>query len=262
MDTNKRELLGRYEIVSELGSGGMGTVYLAKDATLQRDVAIKVLNNAAVVDAVSVERFKREVKAIASLSHPNVIGLYDFTDEDGTYFAVMEYAQGTTLDARMTAQPLSRDEAMQFASGLAAAHQAGVIHRDSKPRNVMITESNQVKLLDFGLATERQTLDLGDETMSSPELQTQIGTIMGTVGYMSPEQVRGNASDKRSDIFSFGAVLFEMLAGKRAFKRDNTIETMSAILNEPAPPIDTKAFASGDPLFTIAKSLGQAVVPV
>ena len=257
MDTNKRELLGRYQIVSELGSGGMGTVYLAKDATLQRDVAIKVLNNAAVVDTVSVERFKREVKAIASLSHPNVIGLYDFTDEDGTYFAVMEYAQGTTLDERMTAQPLSRDEAMQFAtgmaSGLAAAHQAGVIHRDIKPSNVMITKSNQVKLLDFGLATERQTLDLGDETMSSPELQTQIGTIMGTVGYMSPEQVRGNASDKRSDIFSFGAVLFEMLTGQRAFKRDSTIETMSAILNEPVPPIDTKAFASGDPLFTIAR---------
>jgi serine/threonine-protein kinase len=114
MDTNKRELLGRYQIVSELGSGGMGTVYLTRNTTLQRDGAIKVLNDATVVDAVSVERFKREVKAIASLSHPNVIGLYDFTDEDGTYFAVMEYAQGTTLDERMTAQPLARDEAMQI----------------------------------------------------------------------------------------------------------------------------------------------------
>ena len=170
----------------------MGTIHLARDTRLQRDVAIKVLNNAAVVDAVSVERFKREVKAIASLSHPNVIGLYDFTDEDGTDLAVMEYAQGTTLD-------------------------------------------------------------LGDETMSSPELKTQIGTIMGTVGYMSPEQVRGNAADKRSDIFSFGAVLFEMLTGQRAFKRDSTNETMRAILNESVPPIDTKAFASSDPLFTIAR---------
>ena len=235
----------------------MGSVHLARDTRLQRDVAIKVLNNAAVVDAVSVERFKREVKAIASLSHPNVIGLYDFTDEDGTYFAVMEYAQGTTLDERMTEQPLSRDEAMQIAtgmaSGLAAAHQAGVIHRDIKPSNVLITEPSQVKLLDFGLATERQMLDLGDETMSSPELKTQIGTIMGTVGYMSPEQVRGNAADKRSDIFSFGAVLFEMLTGQRAFKRDSTNETMRAILNESVPPIDTKAFASSDPLFTIAR---------
>ena len=257
MDTNKRELLGRYQIVSELGSGGMGTVYLTRDTTLQRDVAIKVLNDATVVDAVSVERFKREVKAIASLSHPNVIGLYDFTDEDGTYFAVMEYAQGTTLDERLTAQPLSRDEAMQIAagmaSGLAAAHQAGVIHRDIKPSNVMITRDNQVKLLDFGLATERQTLDLGDETMSSPELKTQVGTIMGTVGYMSPEQVKGNASDKRSDIFSFGAVLFEMLTGQRAFKRDSTIETMSAILNESVPQIDATALPSNDPLFAIAK---------
>ncbi|MAV35656.1 MAG: hypothetical protein CMJ59_09365, partial [Planctomycetaceae bacterium] len=143
MHTNKRELLGRYQIVSELGSGGMGTVYLTRDTTLQRDVAIKVLNDSAVVDSMNVERFKREVKAIASLSHPNVIGLYDFTDEDGTYFAVMEYAKGTTLDDRMTTQPLSRDEAMQIAagmaSGLAAAHQAGVIHRDIKPSNVMIT---------------------------------------------------------------------------------------------------------------------------
>ena len=149
MDTNKRELLGRYEIVSELGSGGMGTVYLARDATLQRNVAIKVLNNAAVVDAVSVERFKREVKAIASLSHPNVIGLYDFTDEDGTYFAVMEYAQGTTLDARMTAQPLSRDEAMQFAtgmaSGLAAAQRAcGSLWPSSVTGNERQLHSSQV----------------------------------------------------------------------------------------------------------------------
>ena len=263
MSLENKLLLDRYKVGSEIGSGGMGTVYLAFDQTLQRDVAIKVLNDESVEDSGNVDRFKREVKAIAGLTHPNVIGLYDFAESDGQFFAVMEYVRGTTLDHCLDELSMTRTDAINVASGmakgLAAAHKAGIIHRDIKPSNVMITEDNEVKLLDFGLATARQTFDFPDETMSAADVQTKIGTIMGTVGYMSPEQVRGRPSDKRSDIFSFGAVVYEMLTGQRAFKRDSTIDTMSAILNDSVPSLDLEKLPPSDPLFGITQKCLEKV---
>lgn len=254
---SERTILDRYQIVRKLGSGGMGTVFLARDVKLQRDVAIKMLKDNTVEDQASVERFKREVKTIAGLSHPNVISLFDFAEEDGHFYAVMEFVSGTTLDQHLEQNPLRREDAISIALGIAqgltAAHKSGIVHRDIKPSNVMLTDDNQVKILDFGLATSRKTLELDGETMSKSGLQTQIGTIMGTVGYMSPEQVKGSTADKRSDIFSFGAVLFEMLTGQRAFKRDSTIETMSAILNEAVPSLELEHFPTTDPLFGITK---------
>ncbi len=252
-----RTILGRYQVIRELGAGGMGTVFLAHDSKLQRDVAIKMLKESTVQDQASIERFKREVKAIAGLSHPNVISLHDFAEENGQFYAVMEYVNGTTLDEHLDSSSFTRTDAVAvalgMAQGLTAAHQSGIVHRDIKPSNVMLTADNQVKILDFGLATTRKSLELTEETMSASDLQTQVGTIMGTAGYMSPEQVKGQAADKRSDIFSFGAVLYEMLTGQRAFKRDSTIETMSAILNDAVPSFDLQKLPTTDPLFGITK---------
>ena len=166
----------------------MGTVFLAHDTKLQRDVAIKVLKDSALEEQASIDRFKREVKAIASLSHPNVISLHDFAEEDGHFYAVMEYVNGTTLDSHLDSNSMSRSDAVSvaigMANGLTAAHQSGIVHRDIKPSNVMLTSDNLVKILDFGLATNRKALELSEETMSASDLQTQIGTIMGTANQM------------------------------------------------------------------------------
>ena len=228
--------LGPYEIVCAIGAGGMGEVYRAKDTRLGRDVAIKVLPEAFSKDADRLRRFEQEARTIAALNHPNILGIHDIGTQDGTPFLVSELLDGETLRERIDAGPLPAKRAIEYglgiAQGLAAAHDKGIVHRDLKPENVMIVRDGRVKVLDFGLAKLVRAEDAGEiaKTLTSPG--TLPGVTMGTIGYMSPEQVRGTPSDARSDIFSFGAVLYEMLSGKRAFKRDTAAESMTAILRE------------------------------
>jgi len=269
MSLSSGELLGRYRIEAQVGSGGMGTVYRAFDERLQRDVAIKLLNDTSLTDRTTIARFKREAKAVAGLSHANIVALHDFEEQDGVAYAVMELLEGETLDKRLAREQLSDphvyDVAESVVRGLDAAHRSGVIHRDVKPSNIFLTEDGQVKLLDFGLATARaRSISMDGETVvtdepgvggpSTDDLETGIGTIMGTVGYMSPEQVRGDPTDQRSDIFSFGAVLFEMATGSRAFDRDTSVETMTAILNDPVPEESQVELPRSHPLFPVTEA--------
>ncbi len=233
--------LGPYEILSPLGAGGMGEVYRARDSKLDRDVAIKVLPVLVAGDPDTLARFEREAKAVAALSHPNILAIHDFGTHDGISYAVMELLEGETLRGKLDAGPIPQrqavDYALQVAKGLSAAHEKGVVHRDLKPENLFVTKDGHLKILDFGLAKRVEAVAPEKET-SAPtgSGHTEPGTVMGTVGYMSPEQVKGLAVDRRSDIFSFGTILYEMLSGRRAFKRDTAMETMAAILRD--EPLD------------------------
>jgi Tol biopolymer transport system component len=238
--------LGSYEVIGPLGAGGMGEVYRARDAKLDRDVAIKVLPERLASDSAALARFEREAKTVAALSHPNLLGIYDFGRHEGMTYAVTELLAGETLRDRLSAGAIPRrkaiEYALQIARGLAAAHEHGVAHRDLKPENVFITNDGRVKILDFGLA--KPLLPESGVSGAATFGATEPGTVLGTVGYMSPEQVRGRPADHRSDIFAFGAILYEMLSGQRAFKGDSAVETMNAILirdlPEPSgPPEDT-----------------------
>lgn len=232
--------LGPYEIQSLLGAGGMGEVYRAHDPRLGRDVALKVLPPSFAADPDRLRRFEQEARAVAALSHPHIVALYDTGQQDGTAFIVSELLEGETLRDILARGPVSHRKAIayaaQIAQGLAAAHARSIVHRDLKPDNIFITRDGHAKILDFGLAKAIETRGTHtDATMTVPGAATGDGIVMGTVGYMSPEQVRGSAVDARTDIFSFGAVLYEMLTGQRAFKRDTAAETMTAILNEEPP---------------------------
>jgi hypothetical protein len=233
--------LGPYEIQSPLGAGGMGEVYRARDTRLGRDVAIKVLPEALVRDADRLRRFEQEARTIAALNHPNILAIHDIGTHDGAPFLVSEFLEGVTLREKLEAGPLPARRAIEyalgFAQGLAAAHEKGIVHRDLKPENVFITRDGRVKVLDFGLA-KLVRVEERNETALTLGSGTLPGMVMGTVGYMSPEQVRGEPSDARSDIFSFGAVFYEMLTGKRAFKRDTSAETMTAVLREDPPELN------------------------
>jgi eukaryotic-like serine/threonine-protein kinase len=252
MPLEAKTRLGPYEILSPLGAGGMGEVYRAKDTRLDRFVAIKVLPEHLAQSPDALARFEREAKAVAALNHPNILALHDIGTQDGTTYAVMELLEGESLRARLSQGPLpprkATDLAIQMAQGLAAAHEKGVVHRDLKPENLWITTDGRLKILDFGLARVRSTTAPSSEnpTQSVGEMPaaTDPGTVLGTVGYMSPEQVRGLVADARSDIFSFGVVLYEMLSGSKAFARDTAAETMTAILKEDPPEFE----ASGRPL--------------
>jgi serine/threonine protein kinase/Tol biopolymer transport system component len=228
--------LGPYEIVSAIGAGGMGEVYRARDTRLDREVAIKVLPAALTTDPDRLRRFEQEARTIAALSHPNILGIHDIGEHDGAPFLVSELLEGQTLREKLEAGALPVRRAIEYAlgvaQGLAAAHEKGIVHRDLKPENVFITRDGRVKILDFGLAKLAHPEEHRETTMTLTSPATLPGMVMGTVGYMSPEQVRGEAIDARSDIFSFGTVLYEMLTGKRAFKRDTSAETMTAILRE------------------------------
>jgi WD40 repeat protein len=231
--------LGPYEVVAPIGAGGMGEVYRAKDTRLNRDVAIKVLPTAFADNPDRRARFEREAQAVAALSHPNVIAIFDTGAHDGHLYVVMELLAGGTLRERLNSGPLSVrkavDVAVQIARGLGAAHGQGLVHRDLKPENIFLTDDGQVKILDFGLA--RQTSSVVHSGATETMAATDPGTVMGTVGYMAPEQVRGHAVDARADLFAFGAVLYEMVYGQRAFQRDTAADTMTAILTHDPPDV-------------------------
>jgi Tol biopolymer transport system component len=228
--------LGHYRIVEKIGEGGMGVVYRAHDERLDRDVAIKVLHASVAQDADRLARFEREAKAVAKLDHPNILAIHDFgTDEDVTY-AVTELLDGQDLRQSIPAPGVSWQKTVEMgaaiADGLAAAHGKGIVHRDLKPENVFVTSDGRIKVLDFGLAQMKEPVDKEAETAALTPAGTVAGTVMGTMGYMSPEQLRGEQADARSDIFSLGCVLYEMLSGKAAFLRNSTAETTVAILKE------------------------------
>lgn len=234
--------LGPYEILAAIGAGGMGEVYRARDTRLDREVAIKVLPATLTTDPDRLRRFEQEARTIAALSHPNILGLHDIGAHDGAPFLVSEFLEGQTLREKLEvgALPVRRaiEYALGMAQGLAAAHEKGIVHRDLKPENVFITRDGRVKILDFGLAKLVHPEEHRGTTLTLTSPATLPGMVMGTVGYMSPEQVRGEGIDARSDIFSFGTVLYEMLTGKRAFKRDTAAETMTAILREEPPELN------------------------
>lgn len=238
---------GPYEVVSFIGAGGMGEVYKARDTRLGRDVALKVLTAAFAADAERLRRFEQEARAVAALNHPNIVAVYDVGQHEGCPYLVSELLEGESLrEALMRGVPSQRralDYAVQVAQGLAAAHGKDIAHRDLKPDNIFVTREGRLKILDFGLAKAvakpaSAGQDGGLATMTVAGPITEVGTVVGTAGYMSPEQIRGGLVDCRTDIFSFGAVLYEMLSGQRAFKRDTAADTMAAILNDDPPELE------------------------
>ncbi len=243
--------LGPYEITGAIGAGGMGEVYRARDTRLDRTVAIKVLPAAFASDAERLRRFEQEARAVGALNHPNIMAVYDIGTSDGSPYLVTELLEGETLRERLQGGALPVRKALDFggqiASGLAAAHEKGIVHRDLKPENIYVTNDGRVKILDFGLAKVSSVQPAsGEQTLASQTLlthsgsgavQTQPGAVLGTVGYMSPEQVRGTPADARSDLFSLGTILYEMVSGQKPFHGDSAVETMNAILKVDPPEL-------------------------
>ena len=235
--------LGPYEILSALGAGGMGEVYRARDPRLGREVAIKVLPSGSAPDSERLRRFEQEARATAALNHPNILAVFDIGSQDNSPYIVSELLDGETLRARLNSSTLpvrkAVEYALQISRGLAAAHDHGILHRDLKPENIFITRDGHVKILDFGLAklTMPEPSTPGLSIQATLDSVTGRGVLLGTLGYMSPEQCRGTTIDARSDIFSFGAVLYEMISGKRAFRGDTTADTISSILKEEPPDL-------------------------
>ena len=229
--------LGPYEILAPLGAGGMGEVYRARDSKLNRNVAIKVLLPAVANDPDRLARFGREAQVLASLNHPNIAHIYGLEESNGVRALVMELVEGPTLADRIAQSPISVDEALpiarQIAEALEVAHEQGIIHRDLKPANIKVRDDGTVKVLDFGLAkavepvgTMSSSVSMSP-TITTPAMMTGVGMILGTAAYMSPEQAKGRPADKRSDVWAFGCVLYEMLTGKRAFDGEDLTETLA-----------------------------------
>ncbi|MEK6325273.1 MAG: protein kinase, partial [Acidobacteriota bacterium] len=235
--------LGPYEILSQLGAGGMGEVYRARDTRLNREVAVKVLPASFANDEDRLRRFEQEARATSALNHPNILTVYDIGTHEGAPYIVAELLEGEELREQMNHGAIASRKAIEYAtqiaSGLAAAHAKAIVHRDLKPENIFLTADGRVKILDFGLAKLRpqsRALASGSDVQTQKAL-TDPGVVMGTVGYMSPEQVRGHEADHRADIFSFGVILYEMLSGQRAFQGESLAETMTAIVKEEPPDL-------------------------
>jgi eukaryotic-like serine/threonine-protein kinase len=235
--------LGPYEIIALLGVGGMGEVYRARDTKLDRDIAIKVLPQVFAADPERIARFQREAKTLASLNHPHIAAIYGIEESGGTHALVMELIEGEDLSQRIARGPIPIEEvlsmAKQIAEALEAAHEQGIIHRDLKPANIEVTTDGNVKVLDFGLAKLSEPLGSGPQaagslslspTITSPALMTGAGVLLGTAAYMSPEQAKGRPADKRSDVWAFGCVLYEMLTGEAPFARETVSDSIAAIL--------------------------------
>jgi Tol biopolymer transport system component len=248
--------LGPYEISAPIGAGGMGEVYRARDTRLGRDVALKILPESFARDADHLRRFEQEARAVAALNHPNILAVFDIGKHDGAPFIVSELLEGenlrAVLDHGAIPQRKTIEYGVQIAHGLAAAHEKGIVHRDLKPENVFITRDGRIKILDFGLAKLAQKVDADPDEVTRTGSNTAIGVVMGTASYMAPEQVRGQAVDARTDIFAFGALLYEMLSGTRAFRRDTPAETMTAVLKEDPPELV-------DPTHSISSALERIV---
>ena len=231
--------LSNFKVIEKIGQGGMGEVYRAEDTTLKREVAIKVLPEQFTKDPQRLARFEREAQLLASLNHPNIASIHSFEHSDDIHFLVLELVEGETLQERVAKGPVPVEEALevcrQIAEGVEAAHEKGVIHRDLKPANVKVTPEGKVKILDFGLAkafeAETPVTDISQSPTLTEEM-TRAGVILGTAAYMSPEQAKGKPVDKRADIFAFGAVLYELLTGKRAFEGETITETLGAIIHK------------------------------
>ena len=248
MPLSSGDCLGPYEILAPIGAGGMGEVYRARDTRLDREVAVKVLPEHLANDPQALARFEHEAKAVAALSHPNILVLFDVGAREGMHYAVTELLEGETLRDRLSRSPLSWRNTIELgvalAEGLAAAHGKDIVHRDIKPANIFLTTGGQIKILDFGLAWRQRKTSPEDETVTVSE--AQAGAMSGTIGYMSPEQVRGEKVGPSSDIFSLGCVLYESVTGRRAFAGKSAGDTMAAILKEdPTPISDTGRPAPG-----------------
>jgi eukaryotic-like serine/threonine-protein kinase len=236
--------LGPYEIVALLGAGGMGEVYRARDTRLRREVAVKVLPDSFSSDSERLRRFEHEARAAGALNHPNILASYDVGAQNGCPYLVSELLEGETLREPLRSGPLSVKKsieiAVQIAQGIAGAHEKGIVHRDLKPANIFLTTEGRVKILDFGLAKLSQQLTIDGAETDTLSAESDPGVMLGTMGYMSPEQVRGKPADARSDIFALGTIIYEMVSGHSAFQKDSAADTIAAILRQDPPELSAQ----------------------